>query len=186
MKGTYAFDPVSGADLSEETHYIDSGIKLRAPIDESVDDSWTCDGALTSGELVSSCSALIAYFRRCRDRVRAPESIDSKAALAIRRCKAGSDAWDEWVWYATAERLARRGVDAVWMLAFCDPRCPRCSSRVRIEPAVGYPRIDCGANCGADSSDRSIEIYDRILDVYNAGFAGDDDEPIESLRIYDR
>lgn len=186
MKGQHRFCPTSGAALSEEAHYVGPGIKLRAPIDGTVDESWTCDGALTSGELISSCSALIAYFRRCRERADGPAEIDGKAALAIRRLKRANDAWDEWIWYASAERLTRKGFESEWMLAFADPRCPRCSSRVRITEAVGYPEIDCGVGCGVDSSDRSIAIYDRILEVYNAAFASDDEAPIDRLQIYDR
>ncbi|WP_122090904.1 hypothetical protein [Halalkalicoccus subterraneus] len=75
------------------------------------------------------------------------------------------------------------------MFAFADRRCPRCSSRVRVEPAVGYPEIGCGVKCGVDSADRSIEIYDRILEVYNAAFASGENiekDPIDRLRIYDR
>lgn len=183
MKGTHQFCPTSGAALSDDAHYVENGVKLRAPLDGTVDDSWTCDGALTNGELVSGCSALIAYFRRQRRKTDVDAEIDGKAALAIRRLKSSSGAWDEWIWYATAERLARSGFDAEWMLAFAEPRCPRCSSRVKIEPsATGYPNLRCGVTCGPDSADRSIEIYDRILDTYNAAFS--DTDPIERLRVF--
>lgn len=39
------------------------------------------------------------------------------ASLAIRRFKTeNSGTWDCWVWYATAEGLARKGYDVGWMV----------------------------------------------------------------------
>jgi len=185
MKGQHAFCPTSGAELGDERHYVDSRIPCRAPIEGTVDDSWTMLGELSNGQLISSATALTSYFRRCQQEAHADYYVDlyGKAALAIRRLKSETNAWDVWIWYALAERLDRLGFDASWMRRFADPRCPRCSSQIKLEDAVvGYDHLICGASCGNDSSDRTVEIYERIHDVYEATFP---DEPIDSLNVFD-
>lgn len=186
MKGKHAFCPTSGASLTDERYYADTNIPFRAPVEDSIDDSWTLLGELTTGELVSSCTALISYFRRCQQKASADYYVDlyGKSAVDIRRLKSETNAWDVWIWYALAEHLDRRGFDASWMPHFAEPRCPRCSSRLRYEPsATGYPNMICGASCGNETaSDRTVEIYERIKDVYNATFT---DDTIESLHVFE-
>jgi hypothetical protein len=185
MKGKHAFCPQSGATLNDDRHYVDSNIAYRAPVEDSVDDSWTPLGELTTGELVSSCTALTSVFRRCQQLSHADYYVDlyGTAALALRRLKSETNGWDVWIWYALAERLDRLGYDASWMHNHADPRCPRCSSKLRFEDSpTGYANMICGASCGTEtSSDRTVEIYDRIKDVYNATFT---DDPIDELHIF--
>lgn len=185
MKGKHAFCPTSGAELTEERYYVDSNIPYRAPVEGTVDESWTLLGELTTGQLVSSSTALISYFRRCQQEAAADYYVDlyGKAAKELRRLKSETNAWDVWIWYALAERLDRVGFDTSWMLQYAEPRCPRCSSRLRYEePTAGYANMICGSSCGNEgSSDRTVEIYERIKDVHNATFT---DDPVESLHIF--
>lgn len=191
MKGEHAFCPESGAQLSDQQHWVGgpSGrVPLRAADPESVPGPALEE--LTNGELVSRTEALIAHFRgHCPDG--APDELVAKAALDLRRLKSQTDAWDCWVWLALAERLDRRGFEVDWMLGCAEPRCPRpqCSSRIQFGASVvGVPAMDCASRCGADSSsDRTGEIHDRIKAVYQLAFG--DEAPIEQgegLNIWER
>ena len=187
MKGQTAFCPKTGAELSKERYYADSNIPFRIPERESVDEAFwdeDAEGLLTLGEAKSANTAILSYFERCHQKVREhDEELYRRAWSAIRQLKLKTSAWDVWIWYALAERLDRLGFDTSWMLQYAEPRCPRCSSRLRYEePPTGYANMICGSSCGNEtSSDRTVEIYDRIKDVYNATFT---DDPVERLHIF--
>jgi len=164
MKGQHKFSPSTGAELSRDRRYPGS-IPLREALDGS--------GELSNGKLVSDTStALARYFKRTHQRRHQDDDgeLYRAAALAIARLRQ-HDPWDCWLWYAAAERLHRKGFDVAWMLDHVEARCPRCSSRLQYEPSVsGYAHAMCASSCGADSNDRTIEIVDRILDLYEAAF----------------
>ena len=181
MKGIHKHSPTTGAELSREKRYPGT-----IPLRESLE----ADGELTNGELVSrNATALLRYFKRCHAKHGDPDTdLYFAAWQGIQALRAGddeeeSDPWDVWLWYSLAERLDRRGFDVDWMLGHAEPRCPRCSSRLKHKPAAaGYPKMICGASCGAEtSSDRTVEIYERIKDVYNATFP---DDAVDSLRVF--
>ncbi len=176
MKAPHAFSPSTGAPLSDDQHYP---TPLNAPTRASIDGT----GELTNGERKSSRVALQQYFERCYRRAHAgrnpPDDVVRAAGTALYQLKR-EDPLDVWAWYALAERLARTGYWSTWLLSFVDLQCPRCGSRVQIEPSVtGYEHIRCASRCGADSSsERSLEIADRILDLYASAF-----DPIDRLTV---
>lgn len=190
-----AFDPATGAPLSEEKLYPNTyRYGVRSPIHHP-QSCWIRhrDEALTNGELQSSMEGLLGYFKRVHRACRAPEpSLDSAAALALKRLKAaeadaadgGSDTQpreyiDVFVWYALAERLSRKGHWVSWMIDFAQPRCPHCQSVVRFEQGARLI-----AKCG--SSDTCGMVHDDILDlvlrIYNTAFARVDGR-IEELSL---
>lgn len=175
MKGAHKFSPRSGAELSDEQHYPGT-IPQREALDGS--------GELTNGELVSKGSrALVGRFRRLQERHdRDDPALTRAAAAAIQKLRK-QDPWDCWLWYTLAEHLHRRDdVDAgvEWMLGHVDPRCPRCSSRTKLEHSVaGYPNVKCASHC-QHTNDVTIAVVERILELYNAAF----DEPIEEIELF--
>lgn len=185
MKGAHKFCPESGVELSTERHYDASGIPWRAPEDDVDEDHYGAppEGLLTCGDLVSSRLALANYFRRCHQRHHEPdEGLYRAMALALRRLKTSDDdddprggAWDVWVWYALAERLARKGHDVRWMHYHADARCPRCSCQLVWELTPRGRQGRC-PSCGDDNY-RDGEIRDRIRALYRAAF----DESIDDL-----
>ena len=173
MKGVHRFSPSSGVELSHDQHYPGT-IPLREALDGS--------GELSNGKLVSETpTALVRYFKRMHQRRHAyddPELYQA-VALAVKRLRK-HDPWDCWLWYALAEHLHRAGHDVKWMLDHAEARCPRCSSQLKHEPsASGYARAICASSCGADSKDRTIEIVDRILDLYAETF-----EEIDRITLF--
>ena len=160
MKGAHKFSPSTGAELSRDQLYPGT-IPLREALDGS--------GELSNGKLVSDDAiALLRYFKRMHHRRHDIEDVDlyRAAALAIKRLRQ-HDPWDCWLWFALAERLHRKDFETAWMLDHVEARCPRCSSRLRFEPSVtGYAKAMCASSCGADSQDRTIEIVERILNLY--------------------
>jgi hypothetical protein len=179
MKGKHKFSPTSGVELSDERHYPGT-----IPVREALDGS----GELTNGELVSQeATALLTRFKECHRRYHEPDpELYINAWDSIQAIRGDEDTptpWDCWLWYCLAEYLSRNGHEIGWMFSHVEPRCPRCSSRLRYEPSPsGYPNMICGSTCGAEtSSDRTVEIYDRIKEVYNTTFS---DESIDRLRIF--
>lgn len=172
MKGDFRFSPTTGEELSQERHKPG-----QIPFRESL----AGDGELTNGVLTSSPKALLEYFQRCHQRMHeADDALYRAMALGVRQLKSKTDAWDVWVWYALAEYLTRKGYDVAWMLAFTEPRCPRCGSRIKFEPSeVGFAKAGCASHCGKDSNDRTIEIRDRIEEVYETAF-----EPIDRFEAF--
>jgi DNA-directed RNA polymerase subunit RPC12/RpoP len=175
MKGAHKFSPTSGAKLSRDRHYPGT-----LPLREALDGS----GELSNGKLVSdSSTALARYFKRIHQRRHdtADGRLYQAAALGIARLRA-KDPWDCWLWYTLAERLHRKGFDTEWMLDHVEARCPRCSSRLQYEPTpTGYVNALCASSCGADSNNRTVEIVERILDLYEAAF----DDAINSITLFD-
>lgn len=175
MKGQHKFAPSSGAELSRDQRYPGT-IPLREALDGS--------GELSNGKLVSDDStALKRYFKRMHQRRHDETDSDlyRAASLGILRLRE-SDPWDCWLWYALAERLHRKGHEVEWMLDHVEARCPRCSSRLQYEPsATGYTHAKCASSCGADSSnDRTVEIVERILDLYQTAF----DEDLDQITLF--
>jgi len=163
MKGVHKFSPSSGAPLSRDRRYPGT-IPLREALDGS--------GELSNGKLVSdTATALARYFKRMHQRRHDADDAElyQAAALAIKRLRE-HDPWDCWLWYALAERLHRRDdvdADVAWMLDHVEARCPRCGSRLQYEPSVsGYANAKCASSCGAGHTDRTVEIVERVLDLY--------------------
>lgn len=181
MKAPHAHSPSTGAPLSDESEYPPGtrpGQSSRTPVDGT--------GELTTGERRSSRTALQQYFEASyrdshagRD---APDDLLRTAGTALYRLKR-ENAWDVWTWYALAERLARKGYWSTWMCRHAVPRCPRCGSRLQYERSVvGYDYARCGSRCGADSSsERSVEIVERIQSLYEAAF----DAQLGRLQAFD-
>lgn len=181
-----AFDPKSGAPLSDDKVYPHTyRFGVRSPVyhPHAV---WneTRDQALTNGELRSSREGLLGYFRRVHRACRPPDpSLDSAAALALTRLKTDDEddhyrgELDVFVWYALAERLARKGHWVSWMIDFAIPRCPHCYSEIRFEQGC---RLIAKCGSSADHGMVHDDILDRVTKVYNTAFAAVDgsiDEP---------
>lgn len=184
-----AFDPATGAPLTDDKHYPASyRFGVRSP-ERHPDSGWITnrDEALTNGELRSSREGLLGYFKRIHRAVREPlPELDSAAALALSRLKATDDenesvyrgTIDTFIWYALAERLARKGYWVSWMIDFAIPRCPHCYSEIKFKQGARLI-----AKCGSDSDHGMVhdDIIETVTDVYNAAFArvdGEIEEPI--------
>lgn len=181
MNGETAFSPTTGSPLSSEKHR--PGELPAAPTREALDGT----GELTLGSDKSSRVALQRYFERSYRRSHygdhPPDGLMRTAGRALYEIKRhAGHARDEWVWLALCEYLAREGHWSTWMHNHVEPPCPRCGSICRWEPSlVGLDWMACGANCGAEGhSERSVEIVDRVLEVYHASL-DDPDDPIEEL-----
>jgi hypothetical protein len=177
MKGVHKFSPETGVELSEEQHYDRRGIARRAPDDSDIDDDHWGDrpeGLLTNGELVSSRYALANYFRRCHLRHHDEEhdQLYRSMALALRRLKTRTDRWDVWVWYALAERLARKNYDIDWMFNYAEARCPRCSGPLKWEGTANGLQGKCAINCRNEWNQDYLEpdIRKKVLTAYNKAF----------------
>lgn len=184
MLGWHSFDPETGAPLSEDKHYhpgtpVKSDDRAdpyrqgaRTPVEHPVVD-WHSgrEGALTNGELCSSLDGLIGYFRRMHRRARPPNpKLDQSAALAFKRLKSAEEhVADSFVWYCAAERLARKGHWAAWMLDHTQPRCPRCNSTCKFRPGMDALEPVCASS---PSRHGSVEdaIRTRITELYEAAF----------------
>lgn len=181
-----AFDPATGAPLSDDKIYPDHyRFGVRSPAYHP-NCSWieNRDQAFTNGELRSSREGLIGYFKRVHRACRVPDPrLDSAAALAITRLKTDDDddqyrgEIDTFIWYALAERLARKGHWVSWMIDFAIPRCPHCYSEIRFEQGARLI-----AKCGSDGSHGMVhdDMLERVTTVYNNAFAHIDgaiDEP---------
>lgn len=176
MKSPHAISPSTGEPLSDEQFYpTATGAPKRTPVDGT--------GELTNGERKSSRVALQQHFERCYRRAHdgrdAPDDVVRAAGTALYQLKR-EDPVDVWAWYALAERLARKGYWATWLLSFVELQCPRCGSRVQIEPTLtGYEKVRCASRCGTDSSsERSVAIAERILELYASAFT-----PIDQLTV---
>jgi hypothetical protein len=177
MIGSDAFCPESGAPLSEEHHYDETGRAWRAvtPDDHSPADA--PDGLLTAGAVRSSRTALWTYFRRCATRHDVPDACLRTAALGLRRLKRAGDgrtAPDVHVWYALQHRLSVRGYDADWMGSHAKLRCPDCHGRLRYGTAGDRLVARCGTLCGDDPGDRLPAVREAVAALYADAF---DDRP---------
>lgn len=184
MKGTIAFCPDTGADLGTDRHR--PGELHEAPQKEPQDGT----GRLALGGRRSSKQALARYwgraYRKSHHGQSPPDGVKRAQAIGIYALKSRTESNppDDRLWLALTEFLARKGFWSTWMHSHVDVTCPRCGSLCRWEPRItGVDVVRCGASCGKDgSSDRSFEIVDRVLELYNAAFAtGENDEGIGEL-----
>jgi hypothetical protein len=187
MKGAHKFCPDTGVELSEEQHYDDRGISRRAPVDELSADHWgdRPTGLLTNGELVSSRYALANYFRRCHQRHYDDDNdLYCSMALALRRLKTRTDRWDVWVWYALAERLARKNYNVEWMFDHAEARCPRCSGPLKWEATANGLQGKCAINCRNEWNQDYLEpeIRKKVLTAYNKAYHNDTISRLEVLK----
>lgn len=193
MKGVNRFCPRTGTRLSDEQHHDQHGASQRHPVDDLDPDHWGDPplGQLTNGELVSSRVALANYFRRMHQRRHDPDDALYRAmALAVRRLKSETDAWDVWVWYALAERLDRKGFAVGWMLDHVEARCPRCAGPLRWEETPRGQQPQCAQNCRGEWNRSYLDgvIREHVRSTYNQAFAADADEGrgrerIETARV---
>ncbi|WP_433630480.1 hypothetical protein [Halomicrococcus sp. NG-SE-24] len=178
MKGRHAFCPKSGAQLSDEVHYDETGRALRHGVGDDHAAKTQPNGELTNGALRSSKVAIFNYFRRCHQRHRdADSSLYPKAAIALSRLKraaSGDVAWDMYVWLALGERLDQRGFDVHWMNAHVELRCPRCGGRLKFEEVADDGVVaTCGTDCTNDDGDHLDEIRQTVVDLYEGAFGTD-------------
>lgn len=193
MIRSQAFDPDSGAPLKRDKEFPpgaragrDQGRRLVTEHPLAVTDDWLekREGSMTNGELCSSTNGLLGYFRRVHRQVREdPDpALDRAAATALKRIRgteSGTGAIDTFVWYVLAERLARKGHWAAWMLDQCIPRCPRCRSRLKFRPGVGGLEGVCATSPHRHGAVGDA-VRERIRDLYAEAF----DEQLESLRLF--
>jgi len=168
MKGIHAFCPVTGSQLSSDTHYDEDGKKQRVPQNDNAygGESWL----LTSGSNYSSKHALMSRFRDCHERHHGQDDeLYRFAALSIRRLKA-EDARDEWIWLALSIRLEEAEWPHAWMHSHVDLICPDCEGMLRWEDRDLGPRPEC-VDC--DSETVWTGILERVARLYNQAF---DDE----------
>jgi hypothetical protein len=192
MIGNDAFCPESGAPLSEERHYDESGRPLRAVVDDDVAGGGRGEtvtaGELTAGARRSSREALLAHFRRCHRRHcrEADPALDRAASGCLRRLKrvaTGTRGWDVHVWYALQYRLRARGFDVEWMDAHAGLRCPGCHGDLRFEQHGEVVAAYCGTNCDGTRSDRLPDLRSTVTDLVGAAFDDADPDPTEVFRF---
>lgn len=183
-----AFDPASGAPLSEDKEFPEwfdrSGVRVVQ--DDGLAFEHAREGALTNGELVSSAQGILGYFQRRARAVRQGEpdpALECAAASAIRQLRSatrndedpdaeygiGTGALDVEIWYATAERLAQRGHWAAWMFDQAQPRCPHCRSTCKVREAVYEPDLVC-ASAPNRHGRVNPAIRERVQALYKAAF----------------
>lgn len=185
MKGAYKFCPDTGVELTDEQHFDERGQSKHAPDDENLPtDHWgeRPVGLLTNGELVSDRHALANYFRRCHQRTHDEDgALYRSMALALRRLKTRTDAWDVWVWYALAERLTTKDYQVEWMLNFTEARCPRCSGPLKWESTVRGLQSKCAVNCRDEWNQDylDVEIREQVQATYNSAFPDDAVDELE-------
>lgn len=165
MKGPHAICAETGADLSEDRHPDEHGIPEREPETRDHD-------VLSNGATHSSRLALLRFFRRKHAALADDPGDDApaRAARYLRALKSETDARDEWVWYALAERLHRDGFDIAWMrMADVVLVCPHCSSWLTYRPS---PSGDILPKCGATCTDDYLfgDIREVLRATYNAAF----------------
>lgn len=182
MIRSHAFDPDSGAPLEDNKQYPpgvrdgrDQGRRLVQEHPLAVSGNWLDEreGSMTNGELVSSASGLLGYFRRAHRDVRDPDpALDRAAAAAIKQVRAtdvGRGAIDTFAWYTTAERLARKGHWVAWMLDQCIPRCPHCRSELKFRPGVSRLEGVCATNPHRHGAVDDA-VRERVAQLYEAAF----------------
>jgi hypothetical protein len=192
MLGKDAFCPESGAPLSEERHYDESGRPLRAVVDDEAGGGEragaTTEGELTTGARRSSREALLAHFRRCHRRHRGetdPE-LHLAASTGLRRLKrvaTGSRGWDVHVWYALQYRLRTREFEVAWMDAHAGLRCPDCHGDLQFQRHGEVVAAYCGANCDGTHRDRLPDLRSTVTDLVGAAFDDADPDPAEVFRF---
>ncbi|WP_135852624.1 hypothetical protein [Halorussus salinus] len=167
MKGPHAICPSSGADLSEDRHPDDRGIPQREPQTPDHD-------VLSTGQTHSSRRALTAFFERTHgEYADDPERTQLPSATRyLRALKSETDARDEWVWYALAERLHRDGFNVGWMrMADVVLVCPHCGSWLKYRPAPkGELLPKCGVNCRDRDEFVFGDIRREIRETFTAAF----------------
>ncbi len=167
MKGPHAICPSSGADLSDDRHPDDRGIQHREP--ETSDEN-----VLSTGKTHSSRRALMSFFERKHSALAndAADAVVPTAIRYLRALKSETDARDEWIWYALAERLHREGFEVAWMrTADVVLVCPHCGSWLKYRPA---PKGDLLPKCGVNCNDRDEFVFGdirrEIRETYNGAF----------------
>lgn len=177
-----AFDPDSGAPVESTKEFPpgvrsgrDQGRRLVVEHPLAVTRNWVAhrEGSMTNGELTSSAQGLLGYFRRVHRTVRDPDpALDRAAATAInaiRRTDDGRGIADTFVWYAVAERLARKGHWVAWMLDATTPRCPDCRSQLKFRPAVDGLEGICASSPHRHGT-VDAAIRERIHALYASAF----------------
>lgn len=185
-----AFDPESGAPLSEDKEYppwYATGVRQveQDPVTSTVGPDGAAqwhggrEGALTNGELESSRRGLLGYFRRVLRKSRDPDpKLEMAAASALRKLKAvDSRPIDTTVWWALAERLAQEGHWSAWMFSHVIPRCPRCHSRLKFRAAVYEMDAICATSPNRHGTVND-EIAEAVLELHEAAFDDVPDEPV--------
>lgn len=180
MIGKDAFCPESGATLSRERYYDERGRTRRAVDAERRSDLDVPAGKLTNGEVRSSGTALVAYFRRSHERHAEPDpELYRRASLAIHRLKehaTGRQEWDVHVWYALKRRLDRRGHAVDWMDSHAALWCPHCHSRLYYRTTeTGTVLARCGVDCQGRRSGYLDDIRDLLATLYGKTFT--DEQP---------
>ena len=180
MKGDLAFDPASGAPLSETSSWHpDHGVRVRTPVEHPLAAGpWANrEGALTNGEQRSEKAALQTYYKRVYSQAGADPKSVGRAHIAIGKIKAADDrAFDASVWLTLAERLAVRGFDVMWMREYCTPKCPRCSRESQYAstsdvkfPSNRYQEAVC-ASAPSEHGCVNEEIRERVAELYEDAF----------------
>ena len=173
MIGEDAFCPKTGASLSDERYYDETGRPKRVVTADERSLAAQAAGEFTTGAVRSSKAALFNRFRDCHDRHRpADDRLYRKAALALARLKRvgeGAESWDVHVWYALRRRLATAGYDVDWMHAHVEPRCPRCHGRLRYEQYETGITARCVSGCD-DGADQLPAIRETVATLYGRAF----------------
>lgn len=195
MQGDVAIDPESGAPLARERefpfdgsfhrgggrfyfHDPPSAVSARTP-DPDEHTAWDDDreGALTTGEPKSSVDALKSYFKREADAHGAYETdVLAPGLTAFEQLKLHVDAIDEFVWYAAAERIHRKGAAVPWMVGCVVPKCPHCRSDCK----PGKGEVRCASSPNVHGHVRGA-IHERVAELYGATWG----EEIERLTFMD-
>lgn len=200
MRGDIAIDPQSGAELSSEreypfdgtfhitsdAHFHDppSAVSARTP-DPDTYAAWSeeREGALTTGELLSTTEALTAHFRRSAHSEDDPNPKRARAAnLAFKQVFAAyegpgaSRPIDVFAWYAVAQRLDAKGYDVRWMRDHIIPRCPHCTSSCK----PGYDGVRC-ASAPMDHGHIRDAIHETVAEIYEKVWDGE----IERVTAFD-
>jgi hypothetical protein len=188
MLGKDAFCPKSGAPLSEERHYDESGHPRRA-VEADGDGPTATAGELTNGARRSTTRALLRHFRRCHERHHEADPTlyrtASTSLCRLKRTATGRQAWDVHVWYALRHHLRRQGHDVEWMGAHAGLRCPGCHGRLRFERRGAVVTASCGSNCDGTGTDRLPEIRSAIARLVAAAFDADDPPTTDDVLQFD-
>ncbi|WP_436928785.1 hypothetical protein [Halosimplex halobium] len=179
MIGTDPFCPESGAPLSRDRHYDETGRGKRAVTTTDRSAAAGTAGELTNGAVRSARTALLTYFERCHRRhADADEELYRRAAVALRRLKSGASGRQEWdvhVWFALKHRLASTSHGVEWMNDHATLRCPECAGRLRYRRTPGCVVATCGVNCDGADGDALAAIRETVASLYATAF--DDDPP---------
>lgn len=185
MRGDISIDPQSGAELAREreypfdgtfhitsdAHFHDppSAVSARTP-DPDTFAAWSPDreGALTTGEFLSTADALTAHIRRAADSEGEVDPKRDRAAnLALKQVFAAygepheSRPIDTFTLYAVAQRLHEKGYGVRWLRDHIVPRCPHCRSACK----PGYDGVRCASDPNGHGHVRD-DIHEKVAAVY--------------------